>query len=182
MEDSHVGRFLDSAADSIRDQIPVLHEVLVWRGRVGEPVIDKISMRTPAVVIACDRADVAPLTSPLSLNLTIVTLVVTRGGEERGKVALGIVEGLVRWLDAWEWGTGFHAHPPERITARNLWTGAADQKGVAIWALAWSQKLALPPLAPGEPWVPATLWLDDAGATPVEVDLPPAGAQAIGAA
>ncbi len=182
MDDSHIGRFLDTAADSVRNQIPGLHEVLVWRGRVGESVIDKISMRTPAVVIACDRADVAPLSSPLALQLTLVALCVARGGEERGRVALGLVEGLARWLDAWEWGAGLDARPPERITARNLWTRGVDQKGIAIWALAWSQQLALPPLAPGEPWVPATLWLDDGGATSVEVDLPPAGAQAIEAA
>ena len=159
--DSHIGRFLDAAADSIREQIPALGEVLVWRGRVGDHVIDKIAMRDPAVVIACDRADVAPLGAPLALNLTIVALCVARGGADRGKIALGLVEGLARWLDAWAWGDQFRARPPERITARNLWTGGTDQKGIAIWALAWSQQLELPPLAPDEPWVPEALFIDD---------------------
>ena len=175
MTGSTLRRFLEAAAQAIRDdvRVPEAAEVSVWRGRVGAEVLDRLSTRDPAIVLACDRADLSPDLSPVSMNLTIVALCMSRGGKDRDDVALTLVEGLTRWIDDWVWGPDFNARPPDRITARNLWTPSVDKKGVTIWALAWTQQLELPPLAPGEPWIPETLWIDDEVAGPQ--DLTPEG-------
>ena len=161
MTGSTLRRFLEAAAQAIRDdvRVPEAAEVSVWRGRVGAEVLDRLSTRDPAIVLACDRADLSPDLSPVSMNLTIVALCMSRGGKDRDDVALTLVEGLTRWIDDWVWGPDFNARPPDRITARNLWTPSVDKKGVTIWALAWTQQLELAS-TPADPFVPDRLSIE----------------------
>ena len=179
MSSSTVHSFLEAAAAGIRadDRVPHSPDVVVWRGRIGGEVLDLLSTKDPAIVVSCDRANPDLTIDPLTLNLTIVVLCMSRGGQDREDVALALSEGVMRWLYGWVWGSSFKARPPDGLTARNIWTPSIDKKGAALWAVAWNQLLEIPdPAGAEEPWVPEALFIDDEDSPETPGDLAPAGA------
>lgn len=161
--DSAIGRYLDAAAAAIRAGIPALKTVEATRGDVTAERIRKLSIDSPAVLVACRSFDGAmQCAEGIAVDLEPAAFVVAtdrRKKDSRTAVASGIAEAIARWIPGWVPGAGLQAELAVEIAGRNLFSGELDDKGVALWAVFWKQRLYLEETEPAPaPWVPSSLW------------------------
>ena len=118
----------------------------VHDGRFDLGELKRISTRTPAVYVAClgtPRME-DPGTEQTDAVKQLAIYVVTKNapGLSRGEAARNLVEALETYLPRARWGLrGIGA--AENVRSENLYGGAIDRQGIALWAVSWRQALRL---------------------------------------
>lgn len=137
----------DAIVATIKEAIPGLRMVVGHAGRfdTAEELL-RIITQAPAVLVSClavNRVDEQG--GVLCPEVRWVAYVVTRDAPKLKKdvSAVAIIEQLVRVIAGNRWGID-GTHRPRGITGENLYSGAIDSLGVAIWAVPWQQGLDLP--------------------------------------
>ena len=86
-------------------------------------------------------------------------------GRTSERVAEAIATELLRRIPEQRWGAGAVGQA-ERVAMHNTFTSALAERGIALWAVGWRQKVRLGASVPaGQP--PGTLCVSIAGETPV---------------
>lgn len=114
-------------------------------GRFTEEELGRIILKHRSVRVAIE--DLPALTVDgtglrgAEVQFTAVVICADRKGSDRHQAALNIVEALARLLPYQRWGQpeAFQALQPSEIVARNLYGGDIQGKGIAMWAVSWTQ-------------------------------------------
>lgn len=171
-----IPRLLAALTAGLSAKLPALGACEAHPGPVTATEIARFSKRTPAVLAACvgvaGVSEAGDGRADADLRMAAFVLAGDRSGLSRDRGALAVVEGILEWLPRFHPGSGLIAAPPEQIRAENLFSGALDRAGVALWAVSWRQRLRLgAPARPADTPVPEELYA--AGAPlPAEPDAP----------
>lgn len=115
-------------------------------GRFDKGEIKRIAMKSPAILVAClGLVDAAP-DGAEGVNATFAwgAFVVTTDKPQlpRDAGALALVSILAGVVPDNRWGCD-DAGYPDKIRGDNLYSGAVDGAGIALWAVTWNQRLTL---------------------------------------
>ena len=150
-----------AVADGIRAKMPALADVATHAGRFDLAELKRIATKTPCVRVAVLGApEVESIGSgEREVRLRMAAYIVTtdRRGLARDDSALAIVCALCDLVPDNTWSTR-GAHPAQRVSADNLFSGTLDRGAVALWAVSWEQTVRI-----GE-----DMWIED-GVLPTDV-------------
>jgi len=127
-------------AAGLDDDIEVRHHP----GRFTEDELGRILTKHKAVRVAIEAIESMRVegTGLREANVRFAALVICsdRRGEDRHETALQIVEDLLALLPMNRWGSDqFRALLPASIEIQNLYNGDINGKGIAFWAVTWTQ-------------------------------------------
>jgi len=138
--------FRDSIISGIDAKLPELRSVAGHPGRFNLEELKRMTTRLPGVKVAILGA---PQTEELgtgeykaTLKFAAFILVGDRRNLSKEKAALNLVEILTTLIGSNRWGRD-DVYLAENISADNLYSGSIDKKGVAIWAVTWSQAIRI---------------------------------------
>lgn len=159
-------RLLEAIAAELRGDLPALHSCAVHDGKWDAAEVKRWAVAAPALLVA--SLGVVSTETPgerwTDCGLQLAIYVMTRDGVAaerklpRGEAARNLVDWLLLHVPRTRWGlTGIG--PVEELRAENLYSGAVDQTGIALWAVTWRQTLRLEAAADGTcPPLPAELY------------------------
>ena len=117
------------------------------RGRFDSATeIQRFAVKAPAVLVACVGVPVQePGAGLLILPARWVVFVITRDqpGTPRDAGALALVEAILLTVSGNIWGRTDVAEPVQ-LDARNLYSGAIDKLGIALWGITFDQTVTDP--------------------------------------
>ena len=156
---------LEAIATGVRESLPDLKTCTVHDGRFQAAELGRWSLRSPAVLIAWLGTPKTETPGVLwtDCDQQLAAFVVTRDrpGEPRGKAARAIAASLLLLIPRARWGFSSAADigSAEQLQARNMFSGAVDKEGIALWAVTWRQALRLEAAEDGTcPPLPAELY------------------------
>ncbi len=131
-----------SIKDTIESEVEGFAEVYLHGGRFDEAELKRWAVKAPSAVVGMLGIpsmdyDTGQLAAKVEWGVFIITKDTV--DMKRDAAALVLVEallGVVRPEQRWNDDA---AHMPEQIKAQNLYHGTLDSKGVAIWAVTWTQ-------------------------------------------
>lgn len=131
---------------TVQAAVPTLRAVETHRGRFDSVAeIQRYAVRAPAVLIACSGFRVpAQSGGVLRIEANFAWFVIARDTSQiaRDAYALTLVEALSSIIDDADWGLQ-DALTPGPLRADNLYSGTIDKTGIALWALGFTQALAV---------------------------------------
>lgn len=140
--------YREAIVADIKAAIPTLRTVETHRGRFDSAAeIKRYGLAAPAVLIAITAGDPAPIASgTLRIDAGVALYVITRDQPQlaRDAGALAIVEALLRHAQDNLWRDAALA-APKNFRAANLYAGAIDKLGVALWAVTFDQAVEIEP-------------------------------------
>ena len=145
-------QLLEAIAAGVREALPDLKTCAPHDGRFQAAELRRWAVGAPAVLIAWmgTTQTETPGVRWTDCEQQLAAFVVTRDrpGLPRGKAARDIVSALLLLIPRARWGSTDIA-ATERLEARNLFSGAVDKNGVALWVVTWRQTLRLEAAADG---------------------------------
>lgn len=141
----------DAIVTNIAAEIPAFQVVRPYGGTFNREELQRLALKAPACLLVMMGGNIdREGGSPILDGSDIIAFIVTRGSSEtkRDEAAIVLSE-LVAGLAArnsWLWQC---ARAPEGIQIQNLYSGAIDKLGVALWAVKWSQRLDIDVFDPG---------------------------------
>lgn len=132
---------------SLQDALPAGVSVESHRGRFDSAAeIKRFATKAPAVLVACVRSklDDACEGMPI-LHASWAVFVITRDKPSlpRDEGALALVEAIALSVSGNTWALD-DTSAPTAIDSRNLYSGAVDNLGVALWAVTFEQTVTNP--------------------------------------
>ena len=138
-----INDLLLAVCGQVKAWLPALKTCEPHEGRFDKEELKRVSGRAPAAyaaVLALGR----PLVNgsgqqdvPVTFALYVATA--DRPNLPRRESALNIAEALVARINGQQWGGTDTVFPADAASAKNLYSGAISGKGVALWAVTWSQ-------------------------------------------
>lgn len=146
----HAINVRDGIVASIRAAFPVesVPEVGPYDGVVDRSMVERYTVRSPAVLVTILGGKTAVVGSSVYDHLQIGLYILTKGRThtQRSNAALMIRERLANLLHhADVYPDGTHK-PPREIEWSNMFDGEIDEMGLVLWAGAWEHTVELPPL------------------------------------
>ena len=147
---------LEAIVADVRAQLPKLRSCEVHDGRWDAAEVRRWTIRAPAVLVAwlgTPRTEI-PGERWTDCEQQLAAFVVTRDSVirgaklTRGEAARSIVDWLLLYIPRARWGLA-RIGPATDLRAQNLYSGAVDKKGVAMWSVMWRQILRLETAADG---------------------------------
>ena len=142
---------LDAIAAKLRGDLPALKTCEVHDGRWDADELERWSVATPALLIAClgvvrtEQPGERWTDAHLQLAIYVMTedRIEDRRRMPRGTAARNLVAWLLLHLPRTRWGMGANVGLglPEKIRAANLYSRALDESGTAMWMVSWQQAL-----------------------------------------
>lgn len=115
-------------------------------GRFSVAELMKISAKAPAVLVsALAMNNIKSWNGSVSATVSWAAFVVVKDTPTapRDQVALLVIDKLKKIIPENQWGlTDEVQGDPREIRAQNLFSAEVDAKGMAMWALSWSQDIA----------------------------------------
>lgn len=157
-------------ADTISANVTDFKLVREHGGTVNESEIKRIAIQTPAALVAVlggpvEREGGWPVGD---VRFAVFVITVGTSTTDRKSDVVNLVEQVVGQVAANTWSASYtHLQAPQKIHMDNLYSGSIDSKGVALWAVTWTQRceVNLNEDAYGE--------LDDLNTVAVDMDLAP---------
>jgi phage gp37-like protein len=137
----------DDIVDAIQTALPSLVWVEATGGGFSEAELRRKALQAPGVLVACEGAsDGRNEGGDIAVTWAWSAYVFTRStsSSSRDAQALVFCEALAGAIAENRWGRS-DTHKPQRIRARNLYSGELDRQGVAIWAVTWDQAVDYTP-------------------------------------
>ncbi|BCS94613.1 hypothetical protein DSLASN_02450 [Desulfoluna limicola] len=137
---------LKAVCAEFKSHFPSLRTCEPHGGRFDLQELKRISTKAPAVFVAIlgtgkvKEVGSGEVDIPVSLAAFVVTK--TEGKLPCAESALNVAEGLLTRIPGSNWACDgvFGADP---ATAKNLYSGTIASKGVAMWAVTWTQKVRM---------------------------------------
>lgn len=132
---------------SISDKLPSLKTCAAHGGRFDKEELQRIGTKAPAVFVSClsfggAEGETGETTAPVKWFLFIVTKDAPR--QDKDELAMDMAEALVAHIVGNDWDLGGVAiEEPTQIVGQNLFSTELDKKGVAMWAVSFTQKMQL---------------------------------------
>lgn len=159
-----IGALPGIVAAQIGAILPELAECKGRRGRFDLDALVKEGVKAPSVQVALIelRQSTVYAGPYFTFSARMAAFVVTkdRTGLLRDDAAAAIVTALLRLIPDARWGLP-QVHPAADVMAEAITTPQLEGKGVTLWAIAWSQAVALDTPAVPAP-LPITLYLGQA--------------------
>jgi hypothetical protein len=115
-------------------------------GEFGPDEVQRYAASAPAVILApLGMPDIkrAGGMSIITVNYGAFILTKSMTKDDRGDIALAIIEELAKLLPYETWDPGACAQAPKDIDAGNLYTGTVDEMGVSLWVVRWRQAVQI---------------------------------------
>ena len=135
-----------AVVDTIAAALPALRACEAHGGRFDAKELQRVSTKSPAVLVAITRATGIDLVhGQRAGELTFAAFVCTRDTAEatRADMALQILDGLAGIIPGNRWGLDDAQSEPRSINAQNLFSAGVDRQGVALWGVSWTQSFVL---------------------------------------
>ena len=181
MYETRTNEFLAAAAAEIKLWLPGLKTCETHDGRFDLAEIRRHARKAPAVLVSCGGTPSAENRGDEGINTTrqwnAFVLTLDAPGLSRGEAARNLVDALEllilvgpirtdgptgRQRQANRWGLK-GVGQPEQLRSQNLYSGAIDKTGAALWAVSWRQDLSLRPLTQEEDCpIPSQVYLGQA--------------------
>lgn len=132
--------------DTVKDALPTLRTIETHGGRFDAGELARVSARAPAVFVAAMRLGrIEARQGSVLADVNWAMFVVTKDepAVHRDAAALLIVNALTGVVSSARWDIAASTDTPKDITAQNLFSAAFDQRGVACWALSWTQRMSI---------------------------------------
>ena len=133
-----------SIIESLQKALPNGVTVLPHGGRFESAAeIQRFAVKAPTVLVACVRI---PLQNPgggrliLPAGWAIFVVTKDKPGIPRDQAAIALVEAIVGLLSGNAWGRS-DVGTPQEIDSRNLYSGAIDTLGIALWGISFKQQV-----------------------------------------
>ena len=141
---------LEAIVADLRGQLPSLRSCEVHDGKWDLAEVKRQTILAPAVLIAWlgTLRTENPGERWTDCEQHLAAFVVTRDGRvpggklRRGEAARNLVDWLLLYLPRARWGLGDVGQATD-LLAENIYSGAIDKTGIAMWAVTWRQKLRL---------------------------------------
>ena len=113
-------------------------------GRFSDEELKRVVRKRRAVRVAIEKLPQMSVTGPgkvrVSLLFSAVVVCADTPGASRHHSALTITQAIVEALPHQRWNTDYLGPVlPQSIRADNLYSGAIDNQGVAMWGVSWQQ-------------------------------------------
>lgn len=140
---NRVMTFRQAVIDGIADQFPVL-SVEPHRGRFDAKSLDKMSISTPALYVACMGWNKTKhrIDNEVLGDVRFIAYLATdpEGACELDETALNLADLLTGFIDGNRFG--HECFPPDVPPhTANLFSGELAKKQIDLWALSWTQRL-----------------------------------------
>lgn len=148
-------------AARIHAHLPELRQCEGMAGRFDLAELQAVSVRAPAVLVARLGSSMPrPLAGPhYHYHLRMAAFVVTKDALDLGRdaAAAAICQALLQRIPGAAWGID-GLGSAESVADQSLSGAAQKAKGIAVWAVTWTQPAVLEPLPPQEV-IPVRLYL-----------------------
>lgn len=119
-----------------------------YAGQFNPDDMGRVSFKAPALFTAClggpKGADRGTGELPIDARwLVFIVTRSTRGRSDRHNQALTLAEKVALTVQDNRWELGGAVSAPEKLEIKNLFSGKADGKGVALYAVSWQQTVNL---------------------------------------
>lgn len=136
----------DAAIKAIKTALPHLRECEAHPGRFNLDELKRFLTKAPSVRVAClgiGRFE-REASGMIDCDVQFAAFVLTDGSVRLpgGAAAVNIITALVPLIDRNDWGLE-NVGAAVVTRAENLYGGDLDNKGVALWALTWTQTVRL---------------------------------------
>ena len=130
-------------ADAVLQTLNV--DVRTHRGRFTLDDLKTVATRPMSCLVSCLAIKETDLQGGVNFCRCVwgaFIMTVDKPQVSRDEAALIILTRLMMVIPGNLWGLDITA--PEELTANNLYSGSAADKGIVIWAVTWDQKVDLP--------------------------------------
>lgn len=143
---------LDEIAAYIKPKVPELRDCKMVGTRISLAETDRRSLRFPAAYVTGSGTRDARYMGNKFRTRGQFALILVASSKVEGQadpqdrahlIADLVTRVLMVVAAAKNWGSDEVEGPPENVHSSNAYTAAADEKGVALWAITWDQMLAL---------------------------------------
>lgn len=141
---SRIVAYREAVESTFRSRLPNEIHLVTHQGEFGEREIKAYLVRAPCVILApVGIPGASPMGPNVMATMNYAAFVLTRSRPEmdRSEAALRITEAILSFLPYEAFGL---ARKPTDVEAANLYSGAIDNMGMALWAIRWRQMLELP--------------------------------------
>lgn len=139
---------LQTVAGAIQQTLGADVEVKDHPGRFTERELGQIVKKRKAVRVAIEAIDTIQVQGNgqkrTQVQFNAFVMCADQPGQDRHEAALAIVETLAATLPFANWGDAetFRAVAPATIDIQNLYSGEVEGKGIAWWAVSWTQGIS----------------------------------------
>ena len=143
----------DAILADLRQDLPVLRSVEGHGGRIDAAELSRIATLTPALRLACIDLPLATSTGRgrrrIESQWVAFVIVDDRGAptdQTRDDSAMDLAWTLAEQLSFRRWrlpSITQDAIAPTSIKPENLYSGTINKRGVALWAVSWSQTITI---------------------------------------
>ncbi len=138
---------IEAICKQVKTWLPELKTCESHGGRIDKDEIKRMSGRAPAVYVAV-MATGKPEevgTGEQDVPVTFVAYVVTSDKPKlpRAVAALNMTEFLIERIYGRKWGFEDNVFSAGTAASKNLYSGKIATKGIALWAVTWSQTVRL---------------------------------------
>jgi hypothetical protein len=127
---------------AIDDGIPTLKTCQAHGGKFDLKELMRWAVQAPAVLVSVLGGNIQREGGANVIDLRVAAFIVTPGSSasHRDAAVLTIVDAIAALAcnNAWDYS---QASAPQNIKCENLYAGDIDQKGVALWAVTWTQNV-----------------------------------------
>lgn len=147
----HAVNLRDGIVAALRAALPedLVLDVRAYDGAVDKAMIERTTLRAPAVLVTVLGGKTAPRGGTLldTLKFGVYIVVKAKNSEQRSKAALMLRETCATVLHKADVAADEQHKPPTEIEWANLFDGEVDEMGLTLWAGAWEHVLQIPPLS-----------------------------------
>jgi len=131
----------ENIKDAVETGVSSFKHVAVHGGRFTSDEIRRYAVKAPAALVACLGIDnIVDTMVDLVATMRWGIYVVTRGDSStrRDSEALTLIQALAVLVKGNDFDESALVRP-ENLRAENIYSGGIDNKGIALWALTWTQ-------------------------------------------
>lgn len=136
----------DAIAAAIKPSLIGIKTCEGHAGRFDLNEIKRIATKAPALYLSISQIEnINDDGNEINATIHWVAFIITRDipGTERDVSALAYVQALISLLPGNNWALDETETTPKKINAKNLYTANIDKKGIAMWAVSWSQRMMI---------------------------------------
>lgn len=137
-------------ASTLKAEVPDLADTYVHQGLLTAEDLKRYTRKSPSAIVALGRTGGVELHggSIVVVPLRWTVFLVTSDAPQKPRttqtlVYLQQILKVIGKTASHRWGVAGN-HKPSRLSARNLYNGTLDKRGLSLWAVEWEQPLDLP--------------------------------------
>jgi hypothetical protein len=142
-----LAELVTAAVSGLKVMFAEIKQVEEYAGQLNANATDRVTIAPPGILIAVLSAKYVadPGTGEIDLVARLAAYVVTnsaRSRNARNQDALALTDLVIVGVHGNRWGLD-NVEPAKVERAENLVSAQFDKKGLAVWAVTWSQELRL---------------------------------------